>query len=72
MVKGKKKIKGICFRQDSLSLIHGNTFIYCLRTRCNVKRFIHRFLLCNCLLGAVSLINSCDPNIYVYSGNGAE
>ena len=24
MVKGKKKIKGICFRQDSLSLIHGN------------------------------------------------
>ena len=24
MVKGKKKIKGICFRQDSFSLIHGN------------------------------------------------
>ena len=24
MVKGKKKIKEICFRQDSLSLIHGN------------------------------------------------
>ena len=49
-----------------------NTFIYCLRTRYIVKRFIHRFLLCNCLLGAVSLINSCDPNIYAYSGNGAE
>ena len=24
------------------------------------------------MLGAVSLINSCDPNIYAYSGNGAE
>ena len=67
--KGKIKLKGIWFKQDNVSFIHGNVVNLYISYELDqlIRNLNLNFTLDNCLFEAVKLTKNADPDKLWYS-----